>query len=229
VPRRSPPSALGVFFAFAFAFALAFTLVFTFTVGCANKTEEATRKAWNSALRDQSEGDKDRPGESAGKGSRDESGHRSWEEIETSIGGLAETLASGVATVDFAAVAESLCGRSTEPIEQEGRLVYNCDPEPLILLDDEPVMVEIDDSGVVSFIATNISDDESASFLEQAQARLANLCAETWTRIPADAENAHEEFYTCPMASGTVIAIGRFPRDLDANQWHFSLVVLGPG
>jgi len=215
VPRRSTLFALGVLLGAG---------------GCANKTEQATRQAWNSALRDQDEDDKDRPGRgSAGKGSSDESGHRSWAELEGSIERLAETLASGVATVDFAEVAEGLCGRPTDPIEQEGTLVYNCDPEPLILIDDEPVVVEIDDSGVVSFIVTNITDDESASFLKQAQTRLANLCAETWTGVPADVENAHEEFYTCPMSSGTMIAVGRFPRDLDANQWHFSLVVLGPG
>lgn len=215
MPRRSTLFALGVLLGAA---------------GCANKTEQATRQAWNSAVRETGDDDKGGPGrDSAGKGGDDESGHRSWEEIEGSIERLGETLASGVATVDFSEVAEALCGRSTEAIDQEGTLVYNCDPEPLILIDDEPVMVEIDDSGVVSFIATNISEEESASFLEQARTRLANLCAETWTAIPADAENAHEEFYTCPMTSGTVIAVGRFPRDLDANQWHFSLVVLGPG
>ncbi len=198
--------------------------------GCANKTEQATRQAWNSALRNQGEDEGDGPGrDSAGAGSRDESGHRSWEELEGSIETLAETLAAGVATVDFAEIAETLCGRPTDPIEQEGTRVYNCDPEPAILLDDEPLMIELDDSGVVSFIATNITDEESGLFLEQAQARLANLCDQTWTAIPADAENAHEEFYTCPIASGPVIAVGRFPRDLDANQWHFSLVVLGPG
>ena len=215
MPRRSTLFALGVLIG---------------TLGCANKTEQATREAWNSALRDTGEDDNDGPGrDSAGNSQDDMISQRSWEELGTSVGNLSETLAAGVSTVDFDELAEGLCGHPSEPLAQEESLIYNCDPEPTISIDDELLTIELDDSGVVSFIATNITDEESASFLEQAQTRLSSLCAQTWTGIPPDVENAHEEFYSCPLANGTVIAVGRFPRDLDANQWHFSLVVLGPG
>ncbi len=216
MPRRSLPLTLSLFL-------LGIS-------GCASKTEQATRDAWSSALQSDRETRGERPGSGkAGQGKAEAERQKSWEALSQNLNDLAEQLAAGISTVDFNDLAADLCGQETEAKRDDGRRVYHCVPTTAISLGGESLEIELDDSGVIAFVAANASDATSTTLLQQALIRLAKLCSETWTGVPADSENAHREFYSCPMDSGPVIAIGRFPRDLSTDQWHFSLVVLGPG
>lgn len=197
---------------------------------CASKTEQATRDAWSSALQSDRKKRGERPESgSAGQGKIEAESLRSWEALSHELDGLAEQLAVGISTVDFDDLAADLCGQETEAKHDDGRRVYHCAPTTAISLDGQSLEIELDDSGVIAFVAANANNETSAVLLQQALISLAKLCSQTWTGVPADPENAHKEFYTCPLESGPVIAIGRFPQDLAADQWHFSLVVLGPG
>jgi len=216
VPRRSLP--------------LALSFILLGASSCASKTEQATRDAWSSALQSDREKRGERPDSGrAGQGNAEAESLRSWEALSAELDELAEMLAAGIATVDFDDLAADLCGQETEAKRDDGRRIYHCAPTTAISLGGEPLDIELDDSGVIAFVAANTDDETSATLLQQGLLRLAKLCAQTWTGIPADSENAHREFYSCPLESGPVIAIGRFPRDLATGQWHFSLVVLGPG
>lgn len=198
--------------------------------GCANRTEQATREAWNHAMRAGNDGGEARDGSGRdGDSGDDEEERAAWAAVGDALEEVSEVLASGVSTVNFERLAERLCGRPVEAADEDGRDVFHCEPEAALELLGEPLELELDTSGVVAYVAPDVTDDESEVLLQQALVRLATLCAQTWTALPADAENAHEEFHSCPLANGPVIAVGRFPRDLEANQWQFSLVVLGPG
>lgn len=198
--------------------------------GCANRTEQATREAWNKAMRTGGDGGESRDGSGRdGDGGDEEEERAAWAAVSDAIDELSETLASGVSTVNFERLAGKLCGRPVEATSEGGRDVYHCEPEAALELLGESLEIELDTSGVVAYVAPDVTDEESEELLQQALVRLATLCAQAWTAVPADAENAHEEFHSCPLANGPVIAVGRFPRDLAANQWQFSLVVLGPG
>lgn len=198
--------------------------------GCANRAEEVTRSAWDDAVRAQGAGKGSDGGDGRGhEGDADEDDVSAWREIGRTLGEIAETMASGVPTVDAARLAEHLCGREPERVRENGELTFHCIPQPPIELLGEILEIEMDERGVVGLVASDLNEEESGLFVHRALERLAELCALTWTAIAADAENAHKEFYTCPVASGPVLAVGRFPRDLAANQWQFSLVVLGPG
>ncbi|HFE46313.1 MAG TPA: hypothetical protein ENJ18_12590 [Nannocystis exedens] len=209
---------------------LALSLLLLGAHGCASKTEQASRDAWSSALQNDREERGDGPGRGkAGQAEVEAESQRSWGGLSQKLDDLAEQLATGISTVDFSDLAADLCGQETEANRDDGRRVYHCVPTTAISLGGESLEIELDDSGVIAFVAANTNDATSTTLLQQALLRLAKLCSETWTGVPADAENAHREFYSCPMESGPVIAIGRFPRDLATDQWHFSLVVLGPG
>ncbi|MEZ4379962.1 MAG: hypothetical protein R3A79_01350 [Nannocystaceae bacterium] len=209
---------------------LAALVVAALAAGCANRAEQATREAWNAALRsDGGGGDQADGGHGGGDQADDEDERAAWAAVGDALERISETLASGVSTVNFPRLAERLCGRPVEGSDEGDRDVFHCEPEPGLEVLGESLEVELDTSGVVAYVAPDITDEESEALLQQALLRLATRCAQTWTAVPADAENAHEEFHSCPLANGPVIAVGRFPRDLAANQWQFSLVVLGPG
>ncbi len=195
---------------------------------CARRSEEAARAAWEQAVR-AGRGDGGGGGDGGGRGGGD--GGRegaSWQAMRKLVDEVEGTLALGVPTVDLEGLATRLCGAAPELSREEAGLVYHCDPDPAIVLQGVDLQVEVDATGVVGFAAPDVDGAVSESLLQRALEQLGSACAHSWTPVQRG-ENAHEEFFTCPTASGTAIAIGRFPRDLAGNRWHFSLALLGPG
>ena len=78
-------------------------------------------------------------------------------------------------------------------------------------------------------IVRELSDQDSAELVHDALQRLRSVCREPWTPASRSADNALQEFHTCPTGTGAELAVGRFPHDLGSGQWQFSLAVLGPG
>lgn len=195
---------------------------------CARRSEEAARAAWEQAVR-AGRGDGGDGGDGGGRGGGD--GGRegaSWQALRKVVDEVEGTLALGVPTVDLEGLAARLCGAAPELSREDAGLVYHCDPDPPIVVQGVELQVEVDATGVVGFAAPDVDGAVSESLLQRALEHFGSACAHSWTPVQRG-ENAHEEFFTCPTASGTVIAIGRFPRDLAGNRWHFSLALLGPG
>lgn len=208
------------------ALALAVGLVAT---ACARKAEEAARSAWDSAVRGQGAGKGDGGPGGSGAGDDPQRDAEEWTAVTGVVADIGETFAPGVSTVDVEALAERLCGRPPDRREEGGEILYTCEPEPRLIVLNESLEYEISTSGVVGIVAPDLTAADSQELLQAAKAQLGGACRRPWTAVDASAENAHDEFYTCPQTNGSTLAVGRLPRDLVAGQWQFSLAVLGPG
>ena len=195
---------------------------------CARRHEQAARTAWDKAVRAGRGPSEDRSGPGGDGDSASARDAASWRALRDLILEIDDELALGVPTVDLAGLAARLCGGEPQLSREDAGLVYYCDPDPPRIVQGAELAVEVDTTGVVGFAALDLDGDASDILLRRALDRLADACTHSWTPVQR-AEDALQEFYTCPMASGTVIAVGRFPRDLAANAWQFSLALLGPG
>lgn len=210
--------------------ALALGLGLGLAPACARKAEEATRSAWEAAMKAQGAGKGDASGGAGGDpNERGDAQAEAWTAVSAIIESISESLASGVATVDLEALATRLCGATPDRLDESGETVFTCEPDPKVLVDNESLEYEISESGVVGLVAPDVDASESQELLSGAMERLRSACRRPWAPVDASAENAHDEFYTCTLTSGSMVAVGRFPRDLVAGQWQFSLTVLGPG
>jgi len=198
---------------------------------CATRETESSRKAWKQA---QDRG-KSGPGDGGAprKGTiadaaADPSVWRDLASFTTSTGDL---LALGTSTAPLPMLIDKLC---EEPPEAETMVkgreakAVRCPPKPAMEPLGHTLTLELA-RGTVGLVATDLNDRESAALVEEGLKQLTGACADGWTKIPSRADNAHEEFHRCTARSGSVVVLGRFPLDLGAGRWQFSLAVLGPG
>jgi len=195
--------------------------------GCARRSEQDTRSAWEEALR---------RGRGAG-GGRGPDGARAdakarelaeWKALRERLEQIAEQLADGAPTVDFDGLAERLCGGPPEREREAGATIYHCMPTPPVEISGTSLALELDNSGVVAWAATGLDIELSEALLQRALSQLASACAQSWTPVQR-AENAFQEFFTCPLEGGVVLAIGRVQSEKEEGEWQVSLALLGPG
>jgi hypothetical protein len=198
---------------------------------CAGRDTQASRDAFKSAV---ARGDAGQGG--AAKG-RDRTGRSpsaidatTWKQLATFTADAADMLSLGTTTVSLPALIEKLCA---EPPEERRAGVdldaVRCPPEPALDPLGHALTLELGRGATLGLVAADLSDSDSADLLQQALRQLAGVCGRPWTQIPRRADDAHAEFHTCTATTGPTIALGRFPIDLAAGRWQFSISVLGPG
>lgn len=199
---------------------------------CAARETQSSRSAWKQAVERGEPGRSNGAAPSRGNTSTNDSDHSAWRDLASFTTSTAELLSLGTTTAPLARLVDKLCA---EPPEEPGGAAsgapaqaLRCAPRPAMEPLGHPLTMELA-RGTVGLVAVDLSDRDSAALLEEALRQLAGTCAHGWTKIPSRADNAHEEFHTCTARSGSTVVLARFPIDLGAERWQFSLAVLGPG
>lgn len=194
---------------------------------CANRETRSSRDAFKSAVtRSSSSGDPTKTGAGAGAGSGSAIDSSAWKALLNFTNTAADMLSLGTSTAPLATLIKKLC--ASPPEDAKTATAVRCEPESPIEPQGRPLTLELSKASI-GLVAVDLTDSDSAELLAQTIKQLAGACAQPWTEIPSGADNAHEEFHTCPATAGSQLVLGRFPSDLGSGRWQFSLAVLGPG
>lgn len=194
---------------------------------CAGRETRASRDAFKSAMRQGGAADdKSTTGTDAGPGDPGAIDTSAWKALLSFTNSASEMLALGTTTATLPTLIKKLCAEPPE--DAKTAEAVDCEPQTTLDPQGRPLTLELSKASI-GLVATDLADSDSADLLNQAMKQLAGACSQPWTEIPSRADNAHEEFHTCPAATGSMLVLGRFPSDLSAERWQFSLAVLGPG
>lgn len=193
---------------------------------CSGGTTQTSRKAWDKAIARRSDPTvgATRPG--SGKGSRGTGAGGAWSQVGQFTADAVDVLADGSTTISLTDLATKLCAEPPEGTDTEA---VRCPPKGELSPLGHPLTLELGRASSIGLFARELSDQDSALLVRQAQQQIAGICRDPWVAAPSQADNAHADFYTCGTGTGAVIVLGRYPYDLGGNRWHFSLAVLGPG
>lgn len=197
---------------------------------CAGRETQSSRSAWQKALDRGKSGASDGASQTRGPTANTGVDPSAWRDLTSFTTGASDLLSLGTSTAPLPTLIDRLCAEPPEETEVKGieAKAVRCPPKPAMEPLGHPLTLELA-RGTVGLVAVDLSDHDSAALVEEALKQLAGACAQGWTTIPSRADNAHEEFHTCTAPSGSTVVLGRFPIDLGAGRWQFSLAVLGPG
>lgn len=198
---------------------------------CACKsTSEASRQAWDSALAKGGGPSRATDGSGGRGGPRGDGSGDGSQGLSQFATDAAELLAGGSTTVTLPGLAERLCVEVPAALADDPALdSVRCEPKMRLVALGHDLQLDLGRASSISAIARDLSDQDSARLVHDALQRLRSVCREPWTPASRSADNALQEFHTCPTGTGAELAVGRFPHDLGSGQWQFSLAVLGPG
>lgn len=212
-------------------------LALVFACSACSSATQASRDAWDRAVTNQGGASKGGDGAGGGRGGQKGSGPGdTWQGLAQFTIDASELLAGGSTTVSLPRLAEQLCSAAPDvpdapdaPDEDSAADSLRCAPRTPLAALGRDFELELGRSpSSIGLLADDLSDQDSSELVSQIRQRLRGVCREPWSR----ADNAlavEQEFHTCPTAGGAVLAVGRFPTDLGAGKWQFSLAVLGPG
>jgi hypothetical protein len=196
---------------------------------CTGATEKS-RAAWDKAVSGHDGASKGSGGGGGGRGTTRGNGLRdNWQALAQFTTDASEMLSGGSTTVSVPRLAKQLCSEVPEALEQDPppEAVVCAPKSPFAALGHE-FELELGRDSTIGLVARELSDQDSGELVRQVMQRLRGICREPWASA-ARADNALADFHRCPTATGAEVVVGRFPINLAAGQWHFSLAVLGPG
>ena len=197
---------------------------------CTSGTTRATQRAWENALKRPNERGAGDSGAANPNARHTASERDPWRALSQFAVEAIDLVADGSTTVSLPTLAEKLCADPREALaEDPSPSALRCDPKASIAPLGHSLELELGQPSTIGLFAKDLSDDASAKLLQQTLRQLTSACQEPWSLNPSRADNAHEEFHTCPTGSGAVLVLGRFPSNLGAGTWQVSLTVLGPG
>lgn len=197
---------------------------------CTSGTTRTSRRAWDNALK--------KPGDTAsavGGGSqsgprRQDSDRDTWQALSHFTDDAIEILADGSTTVSMQKLASQLCAETPEALTETPDIeALRCAPRLALAPLGHDLELELGKASTIALFAADLTDQASEELVRQTLRQLTGACREAWAPMPSRADNAHEDFHTCPTGTGAVLVLGRFPSNLGAGTWQFSLAVLGPG
>jgi len=195
-------------------------------LACATRTEQTTKAAWDRAIHgpEARRNGRSNPSDSADPLAHDDP----WTRIGVMLSEAAAVVADGGDVAAVEGLAKRWC--AFEPARKESPYgnVRVCVPDPPITVGGGTFTIELGDMGVVGLAAMELSDRDSTELLRRALEAARRWCLGPLRPAPQREEHRQDEFHMCPVAEGPLLAIGRFPRDLDADLWQVSLTVLGP-
>jgi hypothetical protein len=197
---------------------------------CATRETESSRNAWKQALDPGKSGPGNGATPSRGTAANPGVDPSAWHDLASFTTSTSDLLSLGTSTAPLPTLIAKLCGEPPEEVEAKGieAKAVRCPPKPTMEPLGHALTLELA-RGTAGLVATDLNDRDSAALVEAGLKQLAGACTQGWTKIPSRADNAHEEFHTCTAPSGSMVVLGRFPIDLGAGRWQFSLAVLGPG
>ncbi len=197
---------------------------------CAGRETQAARDAWERATNTSKANQADANKQGRGDRNNANTNAGTWDRLVNFASETADMLALGVSTAPLEMLVERLCAEKPDEAEfPEDAATVRCAPKPALEPLGHKLTLELSNRGLVGMVAVDLSDQDSALLLAEALKQVGRSCARGWAKVPSQADNAHEEFHTCLTASGSLLALGRFPSDAAISRWQFSLAVLGPG
>jgi hypothetical protein len=198
---------------------------------CTGGATQASKRAWNDALTRRDSPGGGPGGKSGGAGpSRSTRPGDAWQQLTQFTTDAIDLLADGTTTVSLPRLATRLCDEVPDELTGDPAIgAVECAPKQPLALQGHDMRLELDRTSIISLRAGDLDDKTSDQLVRQCMQRLTSACSEPWSPAPRGADNAHEEFHTCPTPSGALLSVGRFPSDLSGGRWQFSLAVLGPG
>lgn len=196
---------------------------------CTGATQ-ASRDAWDKAVSNRGGASKGTGGAGGGRGAQKGSNPGdTWQALAQFTTDATELLAGGSTTVSLPRLAGQLCDEVPEALADDPKAEsVRCAPKTPLAAQGRDFELELGRASTIGLFIRDLSDQASGELVRQTLQRLRSVCREPWASA-GRADNALEEFHTCPTASGATVVVGRFPNNLAAGQWQFSLAVLGPG
>jgi hypothetical protein len=156
-----------------------------------------------------------------------------WDELETTLGQLAELIGSGLEWPLVDERARELCGseptappeRADEDEAEADRHAWVCPLAEALELDGNALVLEVGE-GVVSLTADALTDQVSGKIVALALDTTRPSCEDGFSSVDGP---VNQEFQRCTLRAGPLLYVGRFPRDLDADRWQVSIAVVDAG
>ena len=196
------------------------------SLGCTHRTDEQARRAFAAAQhRDPVTERRDDAVPPDRLRSTNPEVASSWRRIDTVLAQAVDSLGSGDPDM-LARLAERWCAAKPEAQATEAGPVWVCFPEPPVQTGGHGFTLEVGGRGMVGLVSSSLSGADSQRLLGAALEATRRLCTEPWQAVPNRDENAKEELHTCAVAGGPVLAVGRLPRDVQADLWQVSVTLL---
>lgn len=204
--------------------ALAFT-------GCATKTDEQVRRAWDGASAV--------PGEAgSGNGSgrdRDPDGADApeavrvgWERLDQLVDAAVSEAMLGIDPGVLARLATQWCRVEPEPLGDERAPHWICVPDPPLALEGHAFDLEMGSEGVIGLVAHDLTEQQSLRLAKAALERTERWCThETTTVKPTDPSPPPRApaLRTCVVEGNAVLSVGRYP-DEEGAHWTVAVSVI---
>jgi len=213
------------------------------TPACVRRTDADTRTAWQRA---RGGGGTDRGGgDGPGGGDDGESpaGPRpeGWAYAGELIDRAIDVLRMAGDDVALTRLAEDLCEVSPEPRASPYGEVRVCFPAPPVNVRGRAFTLELGAAGVIGLVSVDVDAKESRALLTDALRMTQKLCSGPRVASSGGVDavlpggpkprrgeaGKRDEFHTCPVGGGPVLAVGRFPSRAEVDLWQVSVAVLG--
>ncbi|MEM6294275.1 MAG: hypothetical protein AAGA54_23575 [Myxococcota bacterium] len=191
---------------------------------CANRSEARVRRAWTQSPSDArgptaNEGE---VGEAVSDGEAPVAPPKQgWARVDELLERSVEVLVTAPSPDVLGQLATKWCEVAPIPRETDHGSVSVCYLHPPVRVQGVALTLELSDTGVIGFVAPDLSNPKSAEVAAEARAAVQRHCEGPWTNVP-DAE-----LQTCELSGGSTLAVGRLKQGGEDAPWQVSIAVLG--
>lgn len=202
-------------------------------LGCARRTDEATRRAWEKAggnqddpsggaTGGQADGDTDAAGQGSGRAPA-----FGWDRVEQLLDEGLDVMQRAPDPEALAELAAQWCDVEPEARDSPDGPVYVCFPTPPVRVDEARFSLEMGGAGVIGLVVRDVSAQQAVQIEAKARQLATKLCRGEWKDAGArsDAQGG-SQFTTCSAGGGPLVAVGRFALDAAADRWQVSVAIV---
>ena len=193
-------------------------------VACASRSEARVRRAWAQTPEDEA-------GPSASEGDGTEAAadgeaslappKQGWARVDELLERSMDVLMTAPSPDVLGQLATKWCEVAPIPRQTDHGSVSVCYLHPPVRVQGVALTLELSDTGVIGFVAPDLTEPKSAEVAAEAQAAVQRYCEGPWSNVP------EAELQTCGLAGGSTLAVGRLqPGGADA-PWQVSIAILG--
>jgi hypothetical protein len=197
-------------------------------VGCAQRTDDETRAAFEGLRAPSDDRRGGRRARTERRAARAQAAADPWQPVHDVLGESIALLGLGPDEAAVIELAKRRCAVEPAPKATEAGPTYVCFPEPAVEVGGHVFTLELAPSGVIGLQAADLSGDSSRSLVEQVRQATARHCASPFHALdPEPSDERAAQFHICPVDGGSTLAVGRAPEGRD--RWFVSVAVLAPG
>ena len=204
--------------------------------GCARRTDQRTRDAFNAARGGGQAGDGEKVVKSSGGGGgtfdRDKIG---WERVAELVEEAVGIMRSSPNDDRFAELAARWCKIEPEPRNTVDGVVRVCNPEPPVVANGAPFSLEMGGEGVIGLVASDLTRADSERIALDAREAAGRFCVEpfessspTFERVNAPDDEEASPTRRSPRGRGASSAGPSRPPPRTLEEFHVCAVAGGP-